>query len=198
MTDSAGRSHSLAMEPALRMAQSPRLAAGAPVAFDEAYDATFELAWRTLRRLGVSSAHLDDAAQDVFVVVHRRLSDFEGRSSLRTWVAGIAVRVASEYRRHARPHVDVDELDSELVDPAPGPLDQYSRAQAQALVRQLLRSLGAEQREVFVLTELEGMSVPEVAEAVGIKLNTAYSRLRLARQAFNAALRAQLSLEGSR
>lgn len=198
MTDSASKYHSLPMGPALQTILAPGARETAAVGFEQAYDATFELAWRTLRRMGVSAAHLDDATQDVFVVVHRRLADFEGRSNLRTWVAGIAVRVASEYRRKARPYVDLDTLDTELIDPAPGPLEQYNRAQAHRLVRQLLRGLRAEQREVFVLTELEGMSVPEVAEALGIKLNTAYSRLRLSRQAFAAALGAQLSIEGSR
>src|SRR4051812_40957718 len=71
----------------------------APVSFDfeTVYEEHFDLVWRTLERLGVASSAVDDALQDVFLVVHRRLGGFEGRSSLRTWIFGITLRIASDY-----------------------------------------------------------------------------------------------------
>src|SRR6186713_2887600 len=72
-----------------------------PPAFAEVYESCAKLVWRNLRRLGVPEAALEDAAQDVFLVVHRRLSEFEGRSTLRTWIFGIVLRVAARHRRKA-------------------------------------------------------------------------------------------------
>jgi RNA polymerase sigma-70 factor (ECF subfamily) len=167
----------------------------ASISFEELYDTTFEMVWRTLRRLGVAPEQLDDAAQDVFMVVHRRMSEFEGRSSPRTWVVGIAVRVASDYRRSVRRQGERAPLDEGLVDPSPGPADKTARAQGLQLIHRVLPLLEESQREVFVLVELEQLSVPEVAEVLSVKLNTVYSRLRLARKAFNAAIERLLPLE---
>jgi RNA polymerase sigma-70 factor (ECF subfamily) len=172
-----------------RVGEPGAMAPGVP-SFNAVYEATFELAWRVLRRMGVAAPQLDDAAQDVFVVVHRRLPEFEGRSSLRTWVAGIAVRVAADYRRRFRrqgTQLDLD-LTEDLPDPKPDPAESVASAEARALVARLLLALPESQREVFVLVELEGLSAPEVAQAIGVNLNTVYSRLRLARRAFNAEL----------
>ncbi len=104
MTDGPASGHSAGvMSPALRSARPPP-------AFDAVYAEHFSFVWRNLRRLGVRESHLDDASQEVWVVVHRRLPSFEGRSSLRTWLVGIAVRVASDHRRWRRrkdPHEPV-------------------------------------------------------------------------------------------
>lgn len=186
MTDSlvAGHSHRMA-------STAPRRREEAGEPFERTYEATFAPVWRTLRRLGVPACALDDAAQDVFIVVHRRLRDFEGRSSVRTWVLGIAARVAKDHRRGQRRQGERAPLDEGLVDTRPGPAEAASQAEARARVAQLLRGLDEGQREVFVLVELEGLTVPEVAETLGLKLNTAYSRLRLARRAFSEAVARQ-------
>lgn len=156
--------------------------------FESIYEAYFGFAWRNLRRLGVPAAQLDDAVQDTFVVVHRRLADFEGRSAIGTWVASICWRVASDYRRAASRRGELCPLGDDLA--ASGPDPQQAAAEAEALRRvdRLLQQLDDDKRTVFVLIEMEGMSAPEVAEALELKLNTVYSRLRAARGAFEEAL----------
>jgi RNA polymerase sigma-70 factor, ECF subfamily len=159
-------------------------------AFEEVYEQVFDFVWRSLRRLGVPEASIDDAVQDVFVVVHRRLAGFEGRSSLKTWVFGIAMRVARDHRRLARRKGGHAQLDPRIVDGAPDPVEALARCEA---VRELDRILGAldeDKRAVFVLAEIEEMSAPEIAEALGVNLNTVYSRLRAARRGVEAALAA--------
>ena len=167
--------------------------ASEPVAapgFEAVYQDCFDFVWRSLLRLGVPERSVDDAAHDVFLVVHRRLSDFEGRSSVRTWLFGIAWRVANQYRARERRHAgtgaeDADPPDSERRRPEA----QLARREAAELVQRLLERLVPERRAVLVAVEIEELSVPEVAEALLIPLNTAYSRLRLARRDFERALR---------
>jgi RNA polymerase sigma-70 factor (ECF subfamily) len=158
--------------------------------FERVYDDQFDFVWRSLRGLGVADASLDDAVQDVFVVVHRRLGEFEGRASLQTWLYAIARRVGQRYRRSAsRRHERDAALDDHLVDAqAVDPAAEAQRAEATRLLLELVAELDDDKREVFVLVEIEQRSVPEVAEMLGLKLNTAYSRLRLARQRFEAAI----------
>jgi RNA polymerase sigma-70 factor (ECF subfamily) len=158
--------------------------------FDDVYAAHFAFVWRILRTFGVPEAGLEDAAQDVFVVVHRRLSEFEGRAAITTWLFAIARRVAGAHRRK---HKDVETLEHEPE----GPSDTFaalSRAQAAATVMSILDTMDEDKRMVFALVELEGLSVPEVARMLDINLNTAYSRLRLARNAFELAVRTKVTL----
>ena len=153
----------------------------------EVYDRHVAMVWRTLRALGVDEAALDDAVQDVFIVVHRKLADFEGRSALSTWIYGIARRVASQYRRRRRDRVDAAVLDRH-PEPGRSPREDAERTQAARLVMALLAELDDDKREVFVLMELEQLAAPVVAEMLAIPVNTVYSRLRLGRQRFEAAL----------
>jgi RNA polymerase sigma-70 factor (ECF subfamily) len=155
------------------------------------YESYFDYVWRCVRRLGVPALQLDDATQDVFVVVYRRLANFEGRSSLRTWIFGIALRVARDYRRGARRRGPVELLDDSAIDPRPGPLDSATTSEALRRVLAVLDRLDEEKREVFVLAEFEQMTAPEIADVVGIPLNTVYSRLRAARVSFESALTAR-------
>jgi RNA polymerase sigma-70 factor (ECF subfamily) len=158
--------------------------------FDEVYAAHFAFVWRVLRTFGVPDAGLEDAAQDVFVVVHRRLGDFEGRAAITTWLFAIARRIASGYRRRMG-----GERTEELADDLVGTADTFaalSRAQAAATVMAILERMDEDKRVVFALVELEGLSVPEVASMLELNLNTAYSRLRLARAAFESAVRARV------
>lgn len=156
--------------------------------FDDVYSAHFAFVWRILRTFGVPDAAVEDAAQDVFVVVHRRLPEFEGRSSITTWLFAIARRVACAHRRR-------DGRTDPLLDDPIGGADTFAsleRAQAAATVMAILDTMDDDKRVVFALVELEQMSVPEVARLLDLNLNTAYSRLRLARQAFETAVRARV------
>jgi RNA polymerase sigma-70 factor, ECF subfamily len=155
--------------------------------FESVYAEHFRGVWRTLRRLGVTDAQLDDAAQDVFVVVHRKLAAFDGRS-LRGWLFAIAVRVASDYRRGVTQRRMLP-LHDAVTDPAPDPARWSELNESVRLLHALLAELPGEQRTVFVLAELEELSVPEIAEALGANLNTVYSQKRAARARFEAALK---------
>lgn len=160
-----------------------------PTDFETIYDGYFDFVWRSLRRLGVPEASADDATQDVFVVVHRRLADFEGRSSMRTWLFGIALRVARSHRRRTMRKGNLDPLPADLVSTGLGPEAEVERRRAAQFLDTFLESLDEDKRAVFVLAEMEQMTAPEIEEALGVKLNTVYSRLRAARKAFESAVR---------
>jgi RNA polymerase sigma-70 factor (ECF subfamily) len=164
----------------------------AVLTFDEVYEQHVVFVWRVLRSLGVPPAQLEDAAQDVFVVVHRRLRDFEGRSTLTTWLFGIVRKVAAKHRRRA-PAVA---REAELVSTA-DPFRDAARAEAAAQVAAILDRMDDDKRIVFALVELEHQSVAEVARMLGINSNTASSRLRLARAEFAAAVKRERA-KGSR
>lgn len=160
------------------------------------YEAHFQYVYRCLRSLGVRSDLLDDALQDVFLVVQDKLAYFDGRSQLRTWLYAIVLRVARRYRaRAAREHQQdcETELSSECA--SERSLEQQERVQ---LAQLALASLDDDKREVFVLSQVEQMSAPEIAEVIGIPVNTVYSRLRAARLAFDGfATRMRLRNQGS-
>ena len=163
-----------------------RTAAPDAPSFDAVYAAHVAFVWRVLRTFGVREAQLEDAVQDVFVVVHRRLREFEGRAAITTWLFAIARRVAGAYRRKKTTE-PIDDI-AEPVDSA-DTFAALSRAQAAATVMAILETMDEDKRMVFALVELEQLSVPEVARMLELNLNTAYSRLRLARVAFEAAVR---------
>lgn len=148
--------------------------------------------WRALRRLGIPESDVEDVCQEVFVVVHRKLGDFEGRSSLRTWIYGISARTASDYRRSGR-------VRREVVTDAPpeaphdgGQQEALALKQARATLDRILDELDDDKRSVFVLYEIEELTMAEVAEALACPLQTAYSRLHAARKVVEAGvLRAQ-------
>jgi RNA polymerase sigma-70 factor (ECF subfamily) len=160
----------------------------------EVYDRHAPFVFRVLRGLGVGDDRVDDAVQDVFIVVHRRLGEFEARSSLTTWLYGIARRVASQYRRSAAARRE-GEADLDQVAGGASPYDDARRAQAARLCQEILDELDDDKREVFVLIELEQMSAPDVAQVLAIPVNTVYSRLRLARARFEAALARRMAKE---
>ena len=160
----------------------------APSTFESAYADLFPFVWRCLRGLGVPDAGLDDAAQEVFIVVHRRLAEFRGTSTLRTWVYGIVRNIASNQRRALRRRGATAALDERLPSLAATPIEAAQDAEAAAFVQLFLESLEPKKRDVFLLALMEEMSIPEVAEALSIPLNTAYTRLRLVRADFQRAL----------
>lgn len=137
--------------------------------------------WRVLRRLGMTEADAEDLCQEAFVVAHRNQASFRGDSSERTWLYGICVRLASDHRKKA--HIRKERVQSTPPDSAM-PAPQHEAAenqQAKAMLDQALSVLDEERRAVFVLYEIEDMSLREIAECLGIPLQTAYSRLKSGR-----------------
>ena len=168
--------------------------AGAGLDFDAVYEDQVEFVWRTVRRMGVRAADADDVVQDVFVIVHRRLSEFEGRAQLKTWVFKILLHVVRHYwRTHQRKPGDragenVTEMQGLMADHEAGPAASLERVEALRILDRLLTGLDQDKREVFVLAEIEQMTAAEIAEIVEANPNTVASRLRAARQDFEKAL----------
>jgi RNA polymerase sigma-70 factor (ECF subfamily) len=182
-------------------AAMPQVMAAEPTSFEDIYDAYFEFVWRAARRLGVAHDALDDIVQETFLVVHRRLAE-PRTSALRTWIYGVTAHVVRNHRRsivRKRPHAVGDPgPDPDLLPDfdADGPERTAQKAEAAQTLYAILRQLDDDKREVFVLVELEQLTVPEVAEALDVKVNTVYSRLRLARAEFETAVRRHLAREG--
>jgi RNA polymerase sigma-70 factor (ECF subfamily) len=153
--------------------------------FERVYAEHARFVYRVLRGMGVSDAQVDDALQDVFVVVYQRLHEFDPRARVTTWLFQIALRVAHGYRRksrRARDHTPTLELASALR----SPLDDAESSQSAQRLHVLLDGLDDEQRAVLILSDLEEMTAPEIAQLTGTPLNTVYTRLRRARQALVA------------
>jgi RNA polymerase sigma-70 factor, ECF subfamily len=164
--------------------------------FGAIYEEHFEFVWRTLRRYGVPEAAMDDAIQDAFLVVHSRLPTFEGRSSLRTWIFGIARRVARDHRLSRAKWASADVLDALPVESS-SPLATLETVERARLLERLLAGLAPERREAFILVKLEEMTILEAGEALGVNANTIYSRVRTAcRELEEALARLYLHREG--
>lgn len=186
--------------------QPPSLVEIAPAAsrrvpvpsFEEVFAECAPFVWRALRRLGVREGDVEDVAQEVFLVVLRRLPGFEGQSAVRTWVYGICLRVASDYRR--RPHRVRERAMEDAPEPAV-PADQdaaVDRRRALAWLDGVLDGLDDAKWEVFVLFEIEEVPMAEVAVAVGCPIQTAYARLYAARKHVEAAARREQARRSSR
>lgn len=163
------------------------------LSFERVYDEFFDFVYRCTRRLGVPPSATDDVVQEVFVVLHRRLPDYDGRAPLQSWVYGILANTVRDYRRSFRRKqapLRSAERDDELG-AAPSTASPERRAQLQqdlSLLLQLLDELPEEQRELVVLADLEQLSVPEICACIGGNSNTVYSRLRVARENLKAKL----------
>jgi RNA polymerase sigma-70 factor (ECF subfamily) len=179
---------------ALPLHMSPKIAPEPPVAlaavaaaptFDDVYEAHFAFVWRNVLNRGVPSSAVDDVVQEVFVVVHRKLAGFEGRSSVRTWLAGIVRRVVSDHvRKRGNAPVGDELLENDSVSSARGPAEELDAKAAARVLDELLARMPEAQREVFILHEIEQMTGREIAEAVGANENTVHTRLRAARRIF--------------
>lgn len=157
--------------------------------FEALYQQYFDFVWSSVKRLGVGSDSMDDVVQEVFIVVHARLHTLQQPESLRSWLYGIVRRTVSGHRRANRAKLTRESTAAAEDAPhEPTPLELTERAGELKLLTKLLSGLDEPKREVFLLVELNEMTVPEAAETLGIPLNTAYSRLRAARLAFEAAL----------
>jgi RNA polymerase sigma-70 factor (ECF subfamily) len=155
--------------------------------FDGIYDSELAYVFATLRRLGIPERDLEDVAHDVFVIVYRRLGDYDRARPLRPWLFGIAFRVASEYRRSSGNK-------RELLRPAEEPSAEPEVEGAivgredRELIHRALDALDLGRRAVLVMHEIDGVAAPEIALVLGIPVNTVYSRLRTAREELTAAV----------
>jgi RNA polymerase sigma-70 factor (ECF subfamily) len=179
---------------------SPASAMSEVPSFEQIYERYFDFAWASARRLGVRDAAMDDVVQEIFIVIHAKIHTLQKPQSLRSWIYGIVRRTVSDHHRARRTreasgvglavHHELEQLLPRT------PLDLTEQSDQVKLLWSLLEELDLAKREVFILAELEEMTVPEVAEALEIPLNTAYSRLRAARQAFEASLARRSLREG--
>jgi RNA polymerase sigma-70 factor (ECF subfamily) len=163
------------------------------------FDDNYASVWRLLRRFGVPARHLDDAAQDVFWVAARRLESIRPGSE-RAFLYGVALRIAADRARQRRAQpalADPEEL-FRVEDPAPSPEEHLETRQARVLLDAALDRLPLELRAAFVLAELEGFEVRQIAELEGIPVGTAASRLRRAREEFSAIARRMRAALGAR
>jgi RNA polymerase sigma-70 factor, ECF subfamily len=164
--------------------------AGAALRVEEVYEAHVDFVWRSARSLGVREMFIDDVVQEVFVVVQRRLSEFEGRSDIKTWLFGITRRIVRAHIRQVIKSRAQTEASADLADPnVVSAESQLVTLEGARLLYALLDELDPDLREVFVLSELEEMSGPAIAEALDLQLSNVYARMRRAKLGFDAALR---------
>ncbi len=145
----------------------------------------------TLQRLGIHDRDLEDLCQEVFVVVHRRLSSYDGSCKVSTWLFAICSKVASSHRRRA--HVRREDLledfpEGALVAPGASPEEAVAAAQSRRELSDILDTMSDEKRAIFVMFEIEVLSYEQIADSLGLPLGTVHSRLHSARKAFKAAL----------
>ena len=169
----------------------PTRHAAKPMTFRDVYITHFEFVWRSLRRLGVHEADIPDALQEVFLVVHKRLVEFEGRAKLTTWLFRICLNITRARQKAGRRRKEL--LDGEFVDLCEGherdPAQSAIDREGLHLLEHALTKMALEQRAVFVLFELEEMTCQEIADTLDIPLGTVYSRLRLGRESFQKTMR---------
>jgi len=159
--------------------------------FESIYRQHFDFVWSSVRRLGVSPAALDDVVQEVFIVIHSRVHTLEKPEALRSWIYGIVRRTVSGYHRSRRVKEASGATLAAESDAGPAqrtPFDLAEQNDQVKLLWSLLEKLDEPKREVFMMAELDELTVPEIAQILEIPLNTAYSRLRAARHAFEEAL----------
>jgi RNA polymerase sigma-70 factor (ECF subfamily) len=157
--------------------------------FRAMYEREFDYVWASLRRLGVHPSDLEDVAQDLFVRVHRHLDEYDAERPIRPWLFAFAVRCASDWRRLARHRRETPSGEGEASSTAPPADELLERARDRELVLRALDGIDIDRRAVFILHELDGCRMKVIVEALGIPLFTGYSRLRVAREEFTAAIR---------
>lgn len=158
--------------------------------FQELYAKYFDFVWASARRLGVDESAVDDVVQDIFIAIHSHIHTLQRSEALKSWIYSVTRRTVSNHHRsvRARGGKATSVIDDELESHQPTPFEVTQKNSDLQVLANLLAELEEPKREVFALVEIEEMTVPEVADALEIPLNTAYSRLRAARIAFEAAV----------
>jgi len=164
-------------------------AAGASLDVRTIHDEHVELVWKSLLRLGVREADVEDVLQTVFMIVHDRLHTFDGSSKLTTWLFGICLRAAAAYRRKASHRREQGGgVPDETADGSLSAEEGVALGEARGRLRGILDAMDLDHRAVFVMFELDEMACDEIADIVGVPVGTVYSRLHSARRTFAAAL----------
>jgi len=170
--------------------------------FDSIYTQYIDFVRFSARYFGVAPTAMDDVVQEVFMVIHRKLGTLRQPESLRSWIYSIVRRTVTDHRRTQRTRHASDLLLSFFVETQqetqPTPLELTEQSEAAALLWGLLEEIDPAKREVLILVETQGMTVPEISDGLEIPLDTVYTRLRAARIAFEAALRRRIAREKSR
>lgn len=189
-----------AREPTSGISSKPEVSVSS---FTKIYNEYFDFVWRNARRLGVPESSADDVVQEVFIVVQRRLPDFDGRAHIRAWIFGILAHVARHYRRsYQRKGAHCISLDQDKAYQAPNATDESTpsahleRAELARLMERLLGQLDENKRTLLVLSELEEWTLREIAEYLGSNINTIYSRLRVAKREFERLYKRWLADHG--
>jgi RNA polymerase sigma-70 factor (ECF subfamily) len=164
---------------------APRLAEQ----FRQIFVSELDYVYNSLRRLGIPERDLPDVTHDTFVVVHRKLDQLDPARPVRPWLFGIAYRVASDHRMLCRNHREHLGVEAHPVSEAPTADEQLAAHEDRRLVTDALAALPLDRRAVIVMHEIDGIPIPDVADALGIPLNTAYSRLRIARRELEVAIK---------
>jgi RNA polymerase sigma-70 factor (ECF subfamily) len=162
------------------------------------FEEHFDYVWATLRRLGVRDADREDLVHEVFLKVHARLGDYDGTRPLRPWLFGFAYRVAADHRRLARHRVEVLGDAGEVAADNEAAEERIAATEERDLLIAALGTLDLERRAMIVMHDLDEVPVPEIARHLGIPVNTAYSRLRLAREQISSASARLRNSRGSR
>jgi RNA polymerase sigma-70 factor (ECF subfamily) len=163
---------------------------GTPPDFREIFRTECSYVFHSLRRLGVHERDLEDVAHEVFLAIHRKLPEYDPSRPLRPWIFAFAFRFAADYRklaRHRREKLADDH--GEAPDSRESVDDRIDAERSRRLVLDALEALDLDKRAVFVMHEIDGNAMPAIATTLGIPVNTAYSRLRLAREQFAAAVK---------
>jgi len=162
--------------------------------FDQVYKDTFAFVWRITKKQGVHESQIDDIVQEIFLTVHRRLPSFEWKCGVKTWVYSITMNVITNYRRTRKRKGSGQSITSDVGDPdlivddAKSPFENSKQAQASKILHHLISQMDQKKAEAFVLSELEGMSASEIAEALKVNTNTVFSRIRASRIEFQELL----------
>jgi RNA polymerase sigma-70 factor, ECF subfamily len=165
----------------VQAAASTAAPTASPPPFEQIFEAEVSYVGQSLLRLGVFERDVEDLTHDVFLVVYRHLADYDPGRPLRPWLFGIAVRVALGYKRRAGHRSEVLGVADDAEDVVPSAEEQMEAHQARELVIAALREVDEQRRPVLIMHDIDECSMPEIAEALAIPLNTGYSRLRLAR-----------------
>jgi RNA polymerase sigma-70 factor (ECF subfamily) len=172
---------------------------GREIGLSELFDAEAAYVWNTLRRLGVPSVDLEDATHDVFMQVQRHFDSYDPTRAVRPWLFGFAFRIASQRRRRAYRRYETPLApEHDVVDSAAPPDERIAKTQDQGLVMEALETLDLDRRAIFVLSTIDEVPMQDIANTLSIPVNTAYSRLRAAREEFAAAIKRLLARRGDR